>query len=116
LSLKEGAGLPGFFEVGFGAMRELVELLILAAAVWGAWAVLSPKPIFKIRVARGGLRVTRGKVTADFQNQAAEIFNQWKITRGWFAAVRRGRSSTLVFSFGVPPGCRQQLRNLWVNG
>jgi len=97
-------------------MRELLELLIVALVVWAAWAVLSPKPIFKIRVAKGDLRVTRGKVTADFQNQVAEIVHQWKLTRGWIAAVRRGRRSTLVFSYSVPAGCRQQLRNLWING
>jgi hypothetical protein len=96
-------------------MRELAELLIVVLVAWGAWIALLPKPIFKIRVARGSLRVTRGKVTADFQQQAAEIFDQWKISRGWFGAVQRGRRPTLVFSHSVPAGCRQQLRNLWTN-
>jgi hypothetical protein len=96
-------------------MRELAELLIVALVVWGAWIALSPKPVFKIRVADGAVRVTRGKVTADFQQQAAEILDQWKISRGWFAAVQRGRRRTLVFSHSVPAGCRQQLRNLWTN-
>ncbi|HET6325326.1 MAG TPA: DUF3634 family protein [Planctomycetaceae bacterium] len=96
-------------------MRELVELLILALAVGGAWMAFSPKPVFKIRVAKGSVRVTRGKVTADFQQQAREIFDQWRISRGWFAGVRRGKRLTLVFSHTVPPGCRQQLRNLWTN-
>jgi hypothetical protein len=96
-------------------MRELGEILIVALVVWAAWIALSPKPVFKIRVSRGSLRVTRGKVTADFQQQAAEILEQWKISRGWVAAVRRGRRLTLVFSYSVPPGCRQQLRNLWTN-
>ena len=96
-------------------MRELVEILVLAVVVVGAWKALSPQPVFKIRVAKGSLRVTRGKVTADFQQQAREIVDEWRISRGWIAAVRRGKRLTLVFSHNVPPGCRQQLRNLWTN-
>ena len=96
-------------------MGDLAEILIVALVVWAAWIALSHKPVFKIRVARGSLRVTRGKVTADFQQQVREIFNEWKISRGWFAAVRRGRRLTLVFSYSVPSGCRQQIRNLWTN-
>jgi Protein of unknown function (DUF3634) len=96
-------------------MRELVEIAVLAVVVGGAWKAFSPRPVFKIRFARGSLRVTQGKVTADFQQQAREIFDQWRISRGWVAAVRRGKRPTLVFSHSVPPGCRQQLRNLWTN-
>jgi hypothetical protein len=96
-------------------MRELVEILVVAVVVGGLWKALSPPPVFKIRVAKGSLRVTRGKVTADFQQQAREIFDQWRISRGWFGAVRRGKRLTLVFSHSVPPGCRQQLRNVWTN-
>jgi hypothetical protein len=96
-------------------MREVVEILIVGLVLWAAWTALSPRPVFKIRVARGSLRVTRGKVTGDLQKQAGEIFEQWQITRGWFAGVRRGRRLMLVFSYSVPAGCRQQLRNLWTN-
>ncbi len=96
-------------------MGELGEILIVAIVVGGAWIALAPKPVFKIRVAKGSLRVTRGTVTANFQQQAAEILDQWKISRGWFGAVKRGRRLILVFSHSVPPGCRQQLRNLWTN-
>jgi hypothetical protein len=92
-------------------MRELSEILIVGCVVWAAWVALSPKPVFKIRVAKGSVRVTKGKVTAE----AAEILHQWKISRGWIGAVKRGRRLTLVFSHSVPPGCRQQLRNLWTN-
>ncbi|HXY36876.1 MAG TPA: DUF3634 family protein [Planctomycetaceae bacterium] len=96
-------------------MPDLLVILIVAFAVWAVWSALSPKPVFKIRFAKGSLRVTKGKVTADFQKQAGEILDRWKIRRGWFAAVRRGRRPTLVFSHSVPPECRQQLRNLWTN-
>jgi hypothetical protein len=96
-------------------MRELGEILILALVVGGAWIALSPKLVFKIRVAQGSLRVTRGTVAADFQQQAGEILEQWGISRGWIGGVRRGRRLTLIFSHSVPPGCRQQLRNLWTN-
>jgi hypothetical protein len=96
-------------------MREFGEILIVGLVVGAAWIALSPRPVFKIRVAKGVFRVTRGKVPADFQQQAREILDQWKISRGWIGAVRRGRRLTLVFSHSVPPGCRQQLRNLWTN-
>ena len=96
-------------------MRELSEIAVVGFCLWLAWVALAPKPVFKIRFAKGALRVTRGKVTPDFQLQVAEIFRQWQIRRGWLAAVRRERRMTLVFSHNVPPGCRQQLRNLWTN-
>ena len=96
-------------------MRELFDILFLAIVAGAAWLALSPKPVFKIRISKGRLRVTRGKVTHDLQQQAREIFQQWKVSRGWVGAVRRGRRLRLVFSFSVPPGCRQQLRNLWTN-
>lgn len=96
-------------------MVQLGEFLILALVAGAAWAALSPKPVFKIRVAKGSLRVTCGQVTAELQQQAAEIFEQWKIRRGWIAGMRRSRGLQLTFSHSVPPGCRQQLRNLWTN-
>jgi Protein of unknown function (DUF3634) len=96
-------------------MAQVVEIVIMGLVVWGVWVALSPKPVFKIRFAHGSVRVTQGKVTGDFLNQAGEIVRQWKLSRGWFAAVHRGRRLTLVFSYSVPTGCRQQLRNLWTN-
>jgi hypothetical protein len=96
-------------------MVELGQILLLAAVVVAAWLVLSPKPVFKMRVAKGSLKVTRGKVTSDRQEQAAEILRRWQIRRGWIGGVGRGKSLKLTFSHSVPPGCRQQLRNLWTN-
>ena len=71
-------------------MRELCEILVVGFCLWLAWTALAPKPVFKIRFAKGALRVTRGKVTADFQQQIGEIFEHWQIRRGWIAAVQRG--------------------------
>ncbi len=96
-------------------MVELGQILVVAAVVAAAWVVLSPKPVFKLRVARGSVKVTRGKVTADLQQQAAEIVQQWQLRRGWIGGVRRGKNLKLTFSHNVPRGCRQQLRNLWTN-
>jgi Protein of unknown function (DUF3634) len=96
-------------------MTFLVQILVVGLAVGLAWAVLSPKFVFRIRVANGHLRVTEGQVTADLQQQAGEILSQWRISRGWIGGVKRGRRVTLVFSHSVPAGCRQQLRNLWTN-
>jgi hypothetical protein len=96
-------------------MREFGEILVVALVVGGAWMALSPRFVFKIRVTKGSVRVTKGKLTPDFLHQAAEILSQWRIGRGWIGGVKRGRNLTLVFSRSVPPGCRQQFRNLWTN-
>ena len=53
-------------------MRELCEILIVGFCLWLAWTALAPRPVFKVRFAKGALRVTRGKVTADFEQQIGE--------------------------------------------
>jgi hypothetical protein len=96
-------------------MSWIAQLLVLALVVGGVWVALSPKFVFRIQVVKGTVRVTKGKLTPDFQQQVGEILDQWRISRGWIGGVQRGRRVTLVFSHSVPSGCRQQLRNLWVN-
>jgi hypothetical protein len=96
-------------------MSWIAQLLVVAVVAGGAWVALAPKLVFRIRVVKGTLRITQGKLTPDFQQQVREVLQQWSISRGWIGGVQRGRRVTLVFSHNVPSGCRQQLRNLWVN-
>jgi hypothetical protein len=96
-----------------GALQSIVILAILVAV---AWFVLSPNFVFRIRISDGSLRLTRGTVRRDFVEQLSAICREWNIQRGWIGGVRRGQRLTLIFSRSVPPGCRQQIRNLWTNG
>ncbi len=91
----------------------LTVVLLLAG---GAWLVLSPVVVFRVRISNGAVRVTKGKVSRGLLDQVAPICREWNIRRGWFGGVRGGRRFKLVFSRGIPPACRQQIRNLWVNG
>jgi hypothetical protein len=43
------------------------------------------------------------------------ICTEYQIKHGWIGGVRRGRRLQLTFSRSVPPGCRQQIRNMWEN-
>jgi hypothetical protein len=96
-----------------GALQSIVIVAILVAV---AWFVLAPDFAFRIRISKGSLRLAKGTVPRDFLDQASAICRQWNIKRGWIGGVRRERRVTLVFSRSVPPGCRQQIRNLWTNG
>ena len=84
-------------------MVELGQILLLAAVVIAAWLILSPKPVFKMRVAQGSLKVTRGKVTYDRQQQAAEILRQWQIRRGWVARSDAAKASSSLFPTASHP-------------
>lgn len=90
-------------------------ILILGLITGGAWIALSPPLVFKIRITNGTLRVTKGKVGHGCLQEFGEIVRREEIPRGWIGGVKRGRRLTLVFSRSIPPGCRQQIRNLWTN-
>jgi Protein of unknown function (DUF3634) len=93
-------------------LEPLIVLAILAAV---AWFILTPQFVFRVRISGGALRLTRGKLTHGLLDQLAPICQEWDIKRGWIGGVRRGRRLTLLFSRSVPPGCRQQIRNLCTN-
>jgi hypothetical protein len=94
---------------------ELVSKLVLVALVIGAvWWMLQPRYVFVVRIAGGVPRATRGKVTAAFLQQIGQACAEHKVSRGWIGGVLRGRRGVaLAFSRGMPPPCRQRLRNLW---
>jgi hypothetical protein len=96
-------------------MRLLPSIVIVTILAAVAWFVLSPQFVFRIRISAGCLRLTQGKLTHDLLAQLTAICREWDIKRGWIGGVRRGRRLTLLFSRSVPPGCRQQIRNLWTN-
>ena len=69
---------------------------------------------FLVKIEDGALRVTRGKVTANFLAEMDEACTRNGVRHGWIGGVGRGDKVTLTFSRGIPRPCQQQLRNLWV--
>jgi hypothetical protein len=90
---------------------KLVLVALVLVAVW--WA-FQPRYLFVVRIAGGVPRATRGKVTAAFLQHVARACAEHGVSHGWIGGVPRGRQVALAFSRGMPPSCRQQLRNLWV--
>ena len=68
---------------------------------------------FLVVVAAPLPRVIKGKVTAAFLAEMAEVCREAGIRRGWVGAIRKGKRTLLVFSWHFPRGIRQRLRNLW---
>jgi hypothetical protein len=68
---------------------------------------------FVIFVATPMPRVIKGKVTAAFLHELAEVCQENGVRRGWLGGIRKGRRTVLVFSWHFPRHVRQRLRNLW---
>ncbi len=95
---------------------DLLELVILVVVVAGvAWLLYALRFEFRVRISRGSLRLINGKVTRDGLSELKAICDEWQIKRGWIGGIREGKRIRLSFSRSVPPGCRQQIRNLWEN-
>src|SRR4051812_14556696 len=100
---------------GGSAMPEAVQYVVVLAVVIGVgYLILKPRCVFVVRIGRAGPRISRGKVTAAFLQDVAEVCREEGVTGGWVGGVRQGRRISLVFSWGFPAACRQRLRNLWV--
>jgi hypothetical protein len=89
------------------------KLVLVALAVATVWWIIQPRYIFIVRIAQGVPRATKGKVTAAFLHQIDQACSEYKVSRGWVGGVPRGRQIALAFSRGMPPPCRQRIRNLW---
>jgi hypothetical protein len=97
-------------------MMDPLELVILIVVVGGAaWFLFAVRFDFRVRISRGSLRLINGKVPRDGLSELKAICDEWQIKHGWIGGVRRGRRIKLCFSRSVPPGCRQQIRNMWEN-
>ena len=97
----------------------MMSLWIQAAlgllAAWGIWRVLSPGPIFEIRIGDGVARRTRGAVSASFVGDVQEMCRISGVDRGVIRGTPRNGRIGLQFSGPISPACRQRLRNLWSN-
>jgi hypothetical protein len=96
-------------------MNVLVNLLVGGLIVAVLWWVMQPHYVFVVQFDGQGARVTRGKVTPAFLERFAEVCREGGVAQGWVGGIPRGRRRiSLAFSRGIPEGCRQQLRNLWL--
>lgn len=91
----------------------LIKALVLGFFVWLIWSFVQSQYAFEIRIHRGQPRVRKGKVTAAFLEQVAEVCRESGVARGWIGGARRGSRIALRFSRHFPPGPQQRLRNEW---
>lgn len=77
-------------------------------------AFLYAQAAFIVRIRAGVPRVVKGKVTEAFLHDLAELCRKHGVDRGLVRGIRGRQRISLAFSPGIPPTCRQQLRNVWV--
>ena len=100
---KIRTAMPPEFEI----WAPVVMIIVATAAL--IWYELR----FLVQVAQPLPRVLKGKVTAAFLAEVAEVCREAGIRRGLLGGIRKGKRTVLVFSWHFPRGIRQRLRNLW---
>jgi hypothetical protein len=99
-------------------MLEIAVQLVIAAAVLAVvfsllQSALAPRFHFLVQISAGELRVTKGKVSAEFLDNVREVCRDFGVTSGWIGGVKRGKAIALKFSRHFPPPSQQRLRNIW---
>ncbi len=94
-------------------MSSLWIMLVVGLVGWGLYAAWQPRAEFVIRIEDGRPRATRGKVARGFLQEVGDACERHDVRRGTIAGIAQGRQIQLRFSGPIPPGCRQQLRNIW---
>jgi hypothetical protein len=59
-----------------------------------------------VKIDHGELRVTQGKVHAEFLDNIREVCREYSLAAGWIGGVKQGKSIALRFSRSIPPGCQ----------
>ncbi|MHB1558539.1 MAG: DUF3634 family protein [Isosphaeraceae bacterium] len=94
-------------------MSSLLIVLVVGLAGWGLYTASQPRAAFVIRIEDGRPRAARGKVARGFLRDVGDACERHEVRRGTIAGIAQGRQIHLRFSGPIPPGCRQQLRNVW---
>ena len=81
-----------------------------AAVQWGI--VPPPGPAILIRIRAGRAEVVRGRLRADVLASVSRILEEKAVQRGFIALTTRDR---VRFSFRIPAGIHQRLRNVLLN-
>jgi hypothetical protein len=95
-------------------VEYLLEILLLAFVGWVFWMLIQARYVLVIRVRGGRPVVQKGKVTAAFLAEVADICRESGVASGWVGGVRQGKRVALRFSRHFPPGVQQRLRNEWM--
>lgn len=96
-------------------MSELVtRVVLIGIAGWVVWGMTSRRTVFVVRLSAGKATAARGRITAAFLTEVAQISRTANIPRGciWGVVHSEGRIA-LRFSRAFPPDIQQQLRNWW---
>ena len=90
-------------------------MLALCAGIlsFALWFANRQRFVFRIAITNGAIQVQQGKVAGPFLDQIRAVCEEHSIPNGWVAGVRQGRRIRLVFAPSLPPGCQQQIRNIW---
>lgn len=94
--------------VVFGVIIAIVAVILQAALV--------PRFHFLVQINGEQFTITKGKVRADFLDEAREVCKEFGVTSGWIGGVKRGKQVALKFSRNIPANCQQRLRNIWFTG
>ncbi len=94
-------------------MGSVLTLLLVVAGAAVVYRAARPRPVFVIEVDAGRSSITTGSVTASFARDVAEICARNQVEHARVRGVVQGKRIVLVFSSSIPPGCRQQIRNMW---
>ncbi len=78
------------------------------------WYASWQHPRFGVRIARGRVVGTHGKVPPRFLRELKTLKKLRDVKSGWIMAVNKGAGERLVFSRGIPASLHQPLRNLFM--
>jgi hypothetical protein len=92
----------------------LVPLLLVAAIGGAIWWATRSHSAFVVRLVEGRPQAVHGKVTAAFLAEIRDACRRHAVSSGTVRGVVRNGRIALSFSGGFPPGCQQQLRNVWI--
>ena len=93
----------------------VINAVILLAVAGIAWVLISPRPLFKVRVRNGQAEAVRGTVKSDFLHRVAELAAADEIRSATICGYANGSLIRLRFSGEVTPGGRQKLLNWWAS-
>ena len=95
------------------ALQLVFGGIVIAVVAFVLQAAFMPRYQFIVQVHGAQLVVTKGKVRAEFVDEARLVCQEFGVTSGWIGGVRRGKSIALKFSSNIPRNCQQRLRNIW---
>jgi Protein of unknown function (DUF3634) len=98
---------------GVAVDHILVPLLLFSAVAVAVWWAATQRSAFVVRLVDGSPRAVRGKVTSAFLGEIGDVCRRHAVASGTIRGVVRQGRIALSFSGSFPPGCRQQLRNVW---